>query len=87
MLSFKYWGRLKGPQRGALGVTPMPKRVEPLSPSAVASAKPQAKPYKLADGGGLFLLVQPTSAKWWRWKYRRPGTHKENALSLGTYPE
>ena len=65
----------------------MPKRVDPLSPSAVANAKPQAKPYKLADGGGLFLLVQPTGAKWWRWKYRRPDTRKENALSLGTYPD
>src|SRR6185312_11645095 len=58
-----------------------------LSPSAVANAKPEAKPYKLTDGGGLFLLVQPSGAKWWRWKYRRPDTGKENTLSLGTYPE
>src|SRR6185437_7811584 len=65
----------------------MPKRVDPLSPSAVANAKPQPKPYKLSDGGGLFLLVQPSGAKWWRWKYRRPETHKENALSLGIFPD
>jgi len=65
----------------------MPKRVPELSPSAVANAKPEAKPYKLTDGGGLFLLVQPSGAKWWRWKYRRPDTGKENTLSLGTYPE
>ncbi|EIL88675.1 phage-related integrase [Rhodanobacter sp. 115] len=53
----------------------------------MANAKPQAKPYRLTDGGGLFLLVQPSGAKWWRWKYRRPDTGKENTLSLGTYPE
>ncbi len=65
----------------------MPKRIPELSPSAVANAKPQGKPYRLTDGAGLFLLVQPTGAKWWRWKYRRPDTGKENTLSLGTYPD
>lgn len=65
----------------------MPKRIPALSPSAVANAKPQAKPYKLADGGGLFLLLQPNGGKWWRWKYRRPVTGKENVLSFGTYPD
>lgn len=63
----------------------MPKRVVPLTPSGVSNAKPKATPYKLADGGGLFLLVQPSGAKWWRWKYRRPDTHKENTLSLGIF--
>ncbi|MEO5622520.1 MAG: integrase arm-type DNA-binding domain-containing protein [Dokdonella sp.] len=58
-----------------------------LTPSAVQNAKPQAKPYKLTDERGMFLLVQPTGAKWWRWKYRRPGTRKENLLSLGTFPD
>lgn len=36
---------------------------------------------------GLFLLVNPTGARWWRWKYRRPVTGKENLLSLGIYPD
>ena len=58
-----------------------------LNPSAVANAKPQAKPYKLADERGLFLLVRPNGSRWWRFKYRRPGTHKENLLSLGVYPD
>ena len=35
----------------------MPKRADPLTPSAVANAKPQAKPYKMPDGRGMFLLV------------------------------
>ena len=58
-----------------------------LTPSAVSNAKPAEKPYKLADGRGLHLAVQPSGAKWWRWRYRRPGMHKENTLSLGTYPD
>lgn len=35
----------------------------------------------------MFLLVQPSGAKWWRWKYRRPDTHKENIISFGTFPD
>jgi integrase len=58
-----------------------------LTPSAVSNAKPRQKPYKLTDGKGLYLHVAPTGARWWRWRYRRPGTGKENLLSLGTYPE
>ncbi len=37
-----------------------------LTDTAVRKAKPEAKPYKMADGGGLFLLVQPNGGKWWR---------------------
>ncbi|MES2403166.1 MAG: integrase arm-type DNA-binding domain-containing protein [Pseudomonadota bacterium] len=58
-----------------------------MTPSAVTNAKPQAKPYKLADERGMFLLVQPNGSRWWRFKYRRPDTHKENLLSLGTFPD
>ena len=58
-----------------------------LTPSAVANAKPQEKPYKLADGRGMYLLVTPSGARWWRFDYRRPGTGKRNTLSLGTFPE
>ena len=65
----------------------MPKRVEPLSPSAVANAKPQAKPYAIRDGRGLLLLVDPSGSKLWRFDYRRPGTGKRNMLSLGAYPD
>ncbi|MFT3793033.1 MAG: integrase arm-type DNA-binding domain-containing protein [Rudaea sp.] len=58
-----------------------------LTPSAVQNAKPQAKPYKLTDERGMFMLVQPSGAKWWRFTYRRPGTGKRNTLSLGTFPD
>ncbi|MCP5191203.1 MAG: integrase arm-type DNA-binding domain-containing protein, partial [Pseudomonadales bacterium] len=57
----------------------------PLTATEVKEAKPQAKPRKMADGGGLHLLVQPNGAKYWRYKYRYAG--KEKLLALGVYPE
>lgn len=51
----------------------MPERVEPLSPSGVANAKPQAMPYVLCDGRGL-LLIDPSGSKLWRLDYRRHKT-------------
>lgn len=61
----------------------MPAR-DRLTAAAVEAAKPRQKPYKLFDGGGLYLLVRPDGARWWRLKYRYAGTEK--LLSLGTYP-
>jgi len=58
-----------------------------LSASAVRDAKPQSRPYKLTDGRGLYVLVKPNGSRWWRFDYSRPGTHKRNTLSLGTYPD
>lgn len=57
----------------------------PLTDTAIRKAVPRLKPFKLADGGGLFLLVQPTGGKWWRYKYRFAG--KERLLALGVYPD
>lgn len=56
-----------------------------LTATAVRNTKPGTKPLKLFDGGGLFLLVNPTGSRWWRLKYRFDG--KEKLLSLGTFPE
>ena len=58
-----------------------------LTPSAVANAKPQAKPYKLRDERGMYLLVQPTGSRLFRMDYRRPGTGKRNTLALGVFPD
>jgi len=61
-----------------------------LSDTEIKNAKPRAKPYKLKDGDGLFLLVMPVSAekskgaKWWRFRYTYDG--KEKMLSFGVYP-
>ena len=55
-----------------------------LTDKTVSNAKPKDKPYKLTDGNGLYLLVNPTGSKLWRWKYRHGG--KEKLLALGVYP-
>ena len=55
-----------------------------LTDRAVRSSKPQEKPYKLSDGGGLHIVVQPNGSKLWRLKYRFAG--KEKLLSFGAYP-
>lgn len=62
-----------------------------LTDTAVRNAKPAAKPYRMPDAGGLFLMVTPATdtqskgGKRWRYKYRFGG--KEKLLALGTYPD
>ncbi|MHA6833784.1 Arm DNA-binding domain-containing protein [Ralstonia pseudosolanacearum] len=43
------------------------------------------KPYKLVDGGGLFVLVSPGGAK--NWKYQYPFGGKRCEVTIGRYPE
>ena len=50
----------------------------------IKNAKPGAAPYRLSDGGSLYLLVQPNGNKFWRFRYRFVGAEK--MLALGTYP-
>jgi len=56
-----------------------------LTDIAIRNTKPGAKAIKLADGGGMFLLVTPAGGKLWRLKYRIDG--REKLLAIGTYPE
>jgi len=48
----------------------MPKLVTPLTDIQVRNAKPKDKAYKLADGAGMYLLVNPDATKYWRFDYR-----------------
>jgi integrase len=57
----------------------------PLTELAARNTKPAERPRKLFDAGGLFLLLMPNGARWWRLKYRIDG--REKLLSLGVYPE
>ncbi|UTV55795.1 tyrosine-type recombinase/integrase [Burkholderia arboris] len=57
----------------------------PLTDTTIRNTKPAAKPIKLFDGGGLFLLVTPAGQRYWRLKYRAAG--KEKLLALGVYPD
>ena len=51
-----------------------------LTDLQVKKMKATDKPQKLSDGGGLYLLVQPNGAKYWRLKYRSVGVEKVLAL-------
>jgi hypothetical protein len=64
----------------------MPKLVTPLTDIQVKNSKPKDKPYKLSDGGGLYLEVMPTGSKLWRMKFKR-ANGKESRLAFGSYPE
>ncbi len=55
-----------------------------LTELAIKNAKPQAKRYRLIDGGGLSLEISPAGGKLWRWRYYYQG--KEQILALGKYP-
>ena len=56
----------------------------PLNDTAIRNIKPKDRPFKLADGNGLYLFVTPTGSRLWRLKYRFGG--HERILSIGAYP-
>lgn len=56
----------------------------PLTDTGIRKAKPRAQPYKVSDGGGMYLLVTPKGASYWRLDYRFAG--KRRTLALGVYP-
>ena len=55
-----------------------------LTNTGIQSAAAKPKAYKLADGGGLYLLVERNDFKYWRMAYRFAG--KQKLLSPGVYP-
>lgn len=57
----------------------------PLTDTAIKKLKPTGKPVKVTDERGMYLLVQPSGSKLWRWKYRFDG--KEKVMPLGQYPD
>ncbi|MCC3303371.1 Arm DNA-binding domain-containing protein [Sneathiella sp. HT1-7] len=57
----------------------------PLTDIKIKRAGAKEKAYKLSDGKGLYLEIQPNGSKYWRFKYQFVG--KEKLLALGIYPE
>lgn len=55
-----------------------------LTDTAIKKAKLSVKPFKLADGKGLYLLVN-AAGKYWRVDYRFGG--KRKTMALGVYPD
>jgi integrase len=56
-----------------------------LTDAQIRSARRAPKPWKVADGGGLHLLVAPNGGRYWRYSYRFNG--KQKTLALGVYPD
>lgn len=56
-----------------------------LNDAKIRAAKPTGARYLLSDGRGLYLLIDPSGGKWWRFIYKRRG--KQRTLSLGVYPD
>lgn len=57
----------------------------PLTDTEIRKSAPRETPYRLADGGGMYLEVRPNGSRYWRLKYRFAG--KEKLLALGVYPD
>lgn len=53
---------------------------------ATCNSRPGEKMLKLRDGGGLFLHVEPSGVRGWRFYYRRPLGKKQNTISFGAFP-
>lgn len=56
-----------------------------LSDAKIRKLEPREKAFKMADGGGLFLLIQPNRRMLWRYKFHLNG--REGLHSIGAYPE
>jgi integrase len=53
--------------------------------TAIRNAKPDDTTFRVSDGDGLYLLVKPNGARWWRLDYSIGG--KRKTLSIGVYPD
>jgi integrase len=56
-----------------------------LTDTRIRQSKPKSTPYKLVDGDGLFLSVNPNGSKLWRRRLRVNGA--ETMFAIGKYPE
>lgn len=63
----------------------MARTTNKLIDSQCRSPGNSAKPFKLADGDGMYLLVTPEGGRYWRLNYRFAGKHK--TLAIGSYPK
>ena len=57
----------------------------PLTVKQIESARPQSKPWKLADERGLYLLISSNGSKRWHLRYSFHG--KKKKISFGPFPD
>ena len=51
----------------------------------IRNTKPTDTTIRLSDGDGLYLLIKPNGARWWRLDYSIGG--KRKTISIGVYPD
>ncbi|WP_316251205.1 Arm DNA-binding domain-containing protein [Sphingomonas sp. JC676] len=56
-----------------------------LTTVQIRALKPAARPYKVPDSVGLFLLVQPSGSLLWRFRYKVFGSDRK--MAIGTFPD
>ena len=57
-----------------------------LNVTKIRNAASRERAYRMADGRGLSLLIQPTGSKLWQWGYK-DDTGRRRTASLGAFPE
>jgi len=55
-----------------------------LTDRAIINFCAKVKPYRVSDGGGLYIEVRPDGSKYWRQAYRFAG--KQKTIAHGVYP-
>jgi hypothetical protein len=53
-----------------------------LTDLKIRKAKGREKPYKMADGGGLYALIQPSGSIYWRYDFKLPRETENDALGV-----
>jgi integrase len=56
-----------------------------LTDIAIRAMKPRPQSYRVSDGGGLYLQIETSGSKLWRYAYRFGG--KQKTLAIGAYPD
>ena len=64
----------------------MPTLAESKSEMAYRNAAPRDKPYTLADGRGLFMIVHPDGKKYWYFRFRDQHGKPQKFAIKGSYP-
>jgi hypothetical protein len=62
----------------------MPKLATPLTEEQIVALAPRERQYRVGEGHGLYLLVEPTGKKRWRMSFHLRG--RESTLAFGDYP-
>jgi hypothetical protein len=63
----------------------MPKLATPLTEEQIGALVPRERQYRVGDGHGLYLLVEPTGKKRWRMSFHLRG--RESTVAFGDYPD